>query len=136
VRYIVRTSVRYVNKAQPVSPPYKSGGSLLDDPAGRLPYIVTARHFEPCERTMKSEELRKILEQLHAELASTDTIDAALRERLRALQRDIGDALGKETPPASLRGMLEDAVVHFEASHPTLARRLAAVIDTLALYGL
>jgi len=32
--------------------------------------------------------------------------------------------------------MLEDAVVHFEASHPTLARRLAAVIDTLALYGL
>lgn len=85
---------------------------------------------------MKSEELRKILEQLHAELASTDTIDAALRDRLQALQRDIGDALGKETPPASLRGMLEDAVVHFEASHPTLARRLAAVIDTLALYGL
>ncbi len=85
---------------------------------------------------MKSDELRKILEQLHAELASTDTIDAALRDRLRALQRDIGDALGKETPPASLRGMLEDGVVHFEASHPTLARRLAAVIDTLALYGL
>lgn len=85
---------------------------------------------------MKSEELRKILEQLHAELASSDTIDAALGDRLRALQRDIGEALDKETPPASLRGMLEDAVVQFEASHPTLARRLGTVIDTLALYGL
>jgi hypothetical protein len=85
---------------------------------------------------MKSDELRKILEQLHAELAGTDPIDAAVRERLRALQRDISDALAKATPPSSLRGRLEDAVVHFEASHPTLARRLATVIDTLALYGL
>jgi len=50
--------------------------------------------------------------------------------------RDISDALAKATPPSSLRGRLEDAVVHFEASHPTLARRLATVIDTLALYGL
>lgn len=85
---------------------------------------------------MKNDDLRKILEQLHAELAGTQPIDAALRERLQALQRDIGDALAKATPPASLRGRLEGAVVHFEASHPTLARRLATVIDTLALYGL
>jgi uncharacterized protein DUF4404 len=85
---------------------------------------------------MKREELRKILEQLHAELAAADPIDAALRERLRTLQDDIRDALGRETPPPSLRTRLEDAVVHFEVSHPTLARRLAAVIDALALYGL
>jgi hypothetical protein len=85
---------------------------------------------------MSREELRKALERLHTELAGTDTMDAGLRERLRALQRDIGDALGKETLPSSLRGRLEDAVVHFEASHPTVASRLATVIDTLALYGL
>ncbi|HLQ22984.1 MAG TPA: DUF4404 family protein [Gemmatimonadales bacterium] len=85
---------------------------------------------------MKSEELRKILEQLHAELAAADPIDAAFSERLRTLQGDIRDALARETPPSSLRTRLEDAVVHFEVSHPTLARRLAAVIDTLALYGL
>lgn len=85
---------------------------------------------------MKRDELRKILEQLHVELAGIDPIDAPLRDRLQALQRDISDALGTPTPPATLRGRLEDAVVHFEASHPMLARRLAAVIDTLALYGL
>lgn len=85
---------------------------------------------------MKSEELRKILEQLHAELSAADPIDAAFAERLRALQGDIRDALGRETPPPSLRTRLEGAVVHFEVSHPTVARRLAAVIDALALYGL
>src|SRR6476660_1363077 len=46
---------------------------------------------------MKSDELRTILEQLHAELAGTDPIDATVRERLRALQRDISDALAKAT---------------------------------------
>ena len=86
--------------------------------------------------TMNRDELRKALERLRAELAGANTMDAGLRERLRALQHDIGDALENEIPPASLRGRLEDAVVHFEASHPTVARRLAAVIDTLALYGL
>ena len=85
---------------------------------------------------MKSEELRKILEQLHAELGAADPIDAAFAERLRTLQGELRDALGRETPPPSLRTRLEDAVVHFEVSHPTLARRLAAVIDALALYGL
>jgi hypothetical protein len=88
------------------------------------------------EGAMKDEEFRKILEQLHAELASTDPIDAAMRERLRVLQGDIREALAKATPPGTLRARLEDSVVHFEAYHPTLARRLAAVIDTLALYGL
>lgn len=85
---------------------------------------------------MNQDRLRRILEQLHAELASTDAVDAPLRDRLRRLQRDVRDALATETPPASLRERLEDGVAHFEASHPTLASRLAEVIDTLALYGL
>jgi hypothetical protein len=85
---------------------------------------------------MNHERLRRILEQLHAELASSDAVDADVRGRLRRLQREIGEALAKETPPASLRERLEDGVAQFEASHPTVARRLAEVIDTLALYGL
>jgi hypothetical protein len=85
---------------------------------------------------MKHERLHRILEQLHAELASTDAVDAGLRERLQGLQRDVGEALAKESPPASLRERLEDGVAQFEASHPTVARRMAEVIDTLALYGL
>jgi len=85
---------------------------------------------------MNSERLRQMLEQLHRELASADAVDAEVRERLRRLQGEIGDALRRETPPASLRNRLEDGVAQFEASHPTVARRLAEVIDTLALYGL
>ncbi len=85
---------------------------------------------------MNHERLRRILEQLHAELASTDAMDADLRGRLRELQREVREAIGREHPPASLRDRLEDGVAHFEASHPTVARRMAEVIDTLALYGL
>jgi chromosome segregation ATPase len=85
---------------------------------------------------MNSERLRRILEQLHAELASTDTVDSELRKRLQELRSEVSEAMKREHPPASLRDRLEDGVAQFEASHPTVARRMAEVIDTLALYGL
>jgi hypothetical protein len=85
---------------------------------------------------MNSDRLRRILEQLHAELASTDAVDGELRKRLQELQSEVGEAMQREHPPASLRERLEDGVAQFEASHPTVARRMAEVIDTLALYGL
>ena len=85
---------------------------------------------------MDRERLRRLLEELHAELAGTDPVNPEARMQLRRLQHEISEALGKETPPPSLRDRLEDGVAQFEASHPTVARRLAEVIDTLALYGL
>ncbi|HTK41265.1 MAG TPA: DUF4404 family protein [Gemmatimonadales bacterium] len=85
---------------------------------------------------MNRERLKQLLEQLHAELAGTDAVDPGLRERLRGIQRDVGEALSRESPPSTLRDRLEDEVAQFEASHPTVARRMAEVIDTLALYGL
>jgi len=85
---------------------------------------------------MNRERLKQLLEQLHAELAGTDAVDPGLRERLRGIQRDVGEALSRESPPSTLRYRLEDEVAQFEASHPTVARRMAEVIDTLALYGL
>jgi Domain of unknown function (DUF4404) len=85
---------------------------------------------------MTRERLQQLLEQLHAELAGMDAVDPRLRERLQGIQRDVGEALGRENPPATLRDRLEDEVAQFEASHPTVARRMAEVIDTLALYGL
>jgi hypothetical protein len=85
---------------------------------------------------MDRERLRRLLEELHAELAGTDPVNPEARMQLRRLQHEISEALGKETPPPSLRDRLEDGVAQFEASHPTVARRLAEAIDTLALYGL
>jgi hypothetical protein len=80
---------------------------------------------------MTRERLKQLLEQLHAELAGTDAVDPGVRERLEGIQRDVGEALKRESPPGTLRDRLE-----IEASHPTVARRMAEVIDTLALYGL
>lgn len=85
---------------------------------------------------MSQEDLRRTLEQLHAELGRAGALDPATRGRLEALQEDVRRALDRTGSEPPLRERLEDAIVEFEASHPELARRLATVIDTLAFYNL
>ena len=85
---------------------------------------------------MSQEELRRTLEQLHDELGRAGALDPGTRARLEALQDDVRRALDRSSAEPPLRERLEDAIVEFEASHPELARRLAAVIDTLAFYNL
>jgi hypothetical protein len=85
---------------------------------------------------MSQEDLRRTLEQLHAELGRAGALDPATRGRLEALQEDVRRALDRTGGEPPLRERLEDAIVEFEASHPELARRLATVIDTLAFYNL
>jgi hypothetical protein len=85
---------------------------------------------------MSQEDLRRALEQLHAELGRTGALEHSTRERLEALQSDVRHALDRSPEDTPLRARLEDAIVEFEASHPELARRLATVIDTLAFYNL
>jgi hypothetical protein len=85
---------------------------------------------------MSQEDLRRALEHLHAELGRAGGLDPATRERLEALQSEVQRALERSPGESALRERLEDAIVEFEASHPELARRLAAVIDTLAFYNL
>ena len=85
---------------------------------------------------MSQEDLRRTLEQLHAELGRAGALDPATRGRLEALQEDVRRALDRAGGEPPLRERLEDAIAEFEASHPELARRLATVIDTLAFYNL
>ena len=85
---------------------------------------------------MSQDDLRRTLEQLHAELGRAGALDPATRGRLEALQEDVRRALDRAGGEPPLRERLEDAIVEFEASHPELARRLATVIDTLAFYNL
>ena len=85
---------------------------------------------------MSQEDLRRTLEQLHAELGRAGALDPATRGRLEALQEDVRRTLDRTGGEPPLRERLEDAIVEFEASHPELARRLATVIDTLAFYNL
>lgn len=86
---------------------------------------------------MSREELRRRLEQLQSQLANTTSRDPRTREMLERLQADVRGALADESADTSpLRAKLEDAIAHFEATHPDLARTLAQVIDALALWGL
>jgi hypothetical protein len=85
---------------------------------------------------MTQDDLRRTLEQLHAELGRAGALDPGTRQRLEALQGDVRRALDRSAGETPLRERLEDAIVEFEASHPELARRLATVIDTLAFYNL
>jgi ABC-type transporter Mla subunit MlaD len=86
---------------------------------------------------MSREDLRRQLEQLQSELANTSSRDPRTREMLERLQADVRGALADDSADtSSLRAKLEDAVAHFEATHPDLARTLAQVIDALALWGL
>jgi hypothetical protein len=84
---------------------------------------------------MSQDDLRRVLEHLHDELGRAGAADGPTRDRLRSLQAEVRTALDR-SPGVTLRDRLEDAIVEFEASHPEVARRVAAVIDTLGFYNL
>jgi predicted component of type VI protein secretion system len=88
---------------------------------------------------MREQHLRRMLEQLHAELQRTDTIDDRSRQLLRSVLDDIEDLLeGKEkrTEPGSIVQRLREAVRAFETTHPTLTDTIGGVADTLAKMGI
>ena len=85
---------------------------------------------------MNRQELHRELERLQRELARTDSSDP----RLKKLESDIQALLKSEDSEASRYGdlgdQLKDSIYHFDASHPQLAKTMAQVIDSLALFNL
>jgi len=86
-------------------------------------------------------QLRDRLEQLHAELANTDSVDDASRELLASLLGDIQHLLDRSREERShehhgLVDRLRDATRQFEESHPTLAAAVGRVMDTLSNMGI
>ena len=86
-------------------------------------------------------QLRDRLEQLHAELAKTDSVDDASREVLASLLGDIQQLLDRSGKERShehhgLVDRLRDATRQFEESHPTLAAAVGRVMDTLSNMGI
>ena len=87
------------------------------------------------------DDLRRRLEELHAELAHTGEVDPAARAALEAVLRDIRGLLARaeaEGPAghASLSDRLREVGRHFEESHPTLTTTVGRVIDALAALGI
>jgi len=89
---------------------------------------------------MRERDLRQLLEQLHAEIQVTDTIDDRSRELLRGVLGEIEDLLERKqkqgTRPESIIERLRGAVKSFEKTHPTLTEAIGKVADALSSIGI
>jgi hypothetical protein len=90
---------------------------------------------------MENKDLRELLIQLHDEIGSTQAVDKKGTELLRDLEADI-DALLKRSgdEPMHLQSSetlnLEDALSHFEVTHPTLTALIARLLESLSNAGI
>ncbi|MGZ9165848.1 MAG: DUF4404 family protein [Anaerolineales bacterium] len=90
---------------------------------------------------MPDENLRKILEQLHDELERTESVDESGDELLRHLNADIRSLLKRSgkaevEPDDSVLERLQDAIDHFEVTHPTLTTMLSEMMTILSNAGI
>ena len=90
---------------------------------------------------MDDEALRKLIEQLHAEIQNTHTVDKKGQELLTKLEADIQELLdrteGNVTPvhPSTIQ-RLEEGLSHFEVTHPALTELLSRLLETLSNAGI
>jgi hypothetical protein len=90
---------------------------------------------------MSDESLRSLVASLRVELAKAHGLDADIREGLHSLAQEVEAAL--QTPPSGSRVVepplsdrLADRVRELEVLHPTLARTVGNIVETLAFYNL
>lgn len=89
---------------------------------------------------MDKKHLQDIIEKLHRELASADSVDEESRVMLRELVQDVeklaGDAEVDGVEHHTTAGQLENAALKFESEHPKLSMALGEVIDALGKLGI
>ena len=86
---------------------------------------------------MTSDQLRTLLEALHAELRRTDAVDERSRDLLRAVDGDIRQALERTgEQPESLTERLRETLERFEGTHPKLSEAVGRVLDALVQMGI
>jgi uncharacterized tellurite resistance protein B-like protein len=90
---------------------------------------------------MDDQELRKLIESLHAEIQNTRTVDEKGQELLAHLEADIRKLLdqsgevAKPVHPSTLQRM-EEGLDHFEVTHPTLTILLSRLLEALSNVGI
>jgi len=90
---------------------------------------------------MDQQELRKLLEQLHAEIEHTQSVDDRGRELLRDLAGDISELLarsnGQPTPAGpGLLTKMEESISYLEVTHPTLTSTITKILESLSNAGI
>jgi hypothetical protein len=90
---------------------------------------------------MDNIELRKLLQQLDAEVKNTQAVDEKGSELLHDLEGDISALLERsdENPvqlhPTSIKHM-ESALDHFETTHPSLTELISKLLESLSNVGI
>lgn len=88
---------------------------------------------------MSDKNLSELLKQLQNELGKTEVVDEKGRQLLRNLDTDIQKLLlrseGMEADESFLQS-LQDAVDHFEITHPSLTAALSHMMTILSNAGI
>ena len=90
---------------------------------------------------VNDQELRKLIEQLHAEIQNTHTVDQKGQELLAHLESDIRKLLAKSgglaapVRPTTLR-RLQEGLDQFEVTHPTLTLLISRLLEALSNAGI
>ncbi len=87
---------------------------------------------------MTDDKLRRQLEKLHDEIQKTDRVDETGRRLLRDIDAHIRELLARSEvqPRPALTQGLEDAIRHFEVSHPALTTALSDLLSALSNAGI
>ena len=84
---------------------------------------------------MSQEDLKALLQKLHDELSTTDTLDEDSQALLGTVMGDIQVVLGEEDPHG-LVDLLKEAREDFEEDHPKLTDAVGQVISALSRLGI
>lgn len=89
---------------------------------------------------MDKKKLQGIIQKLHRELATADSVDNESRAMLLDLVRDVENLTVNEGPAdggaENVAGQLENAALRFESEHPKLSMALGEVIEALNKLGI
>ncbi len=90
---------------------------------------------------MDDNKTRQLLQQLHDEINSIQKVDQQGGKLLKDIDNDIRELLERsgdksvEVHP-SILNRLDDAISHFEVTHPDLTTLIAKVMDSLTNAGI
>jgi hypothetical protein len=90
---------------------------------------------------MSDQKLRKQLEELRTAIEKADKVDAEGRRLLRDLDAHIRELLARSEsasikPKADMTRGLQDAIRHFEVTHPALTTALSDLLTALSNAGI
>ena len=88
---------------------------------------------------MSDHELKELLEQLHQELANTESVSAETLERVRELDADIHKLVASSAETEIFESVMDRARAlesRFSVNHPVAERFMAQIMDILSKMGI